>query len=71
MGETDIVDPMLDCFVPWPIFEGGTGQGQKGEVIPRSPDMRGMSHVGTFVCQQQAREQTGRLAGDRATALMD
>ena len=50
--ETDIVDPMLDCFVSWPIFEGGTGQGQKGELITHSPDMCGMSHVGTFAYQQ-------------------
>ena len=71
MGETDIVDPMLDCFVSWLIFGGGTGQEQKGELVTRSPDMRGMSHVGTFAYQQQAREQIGRLAGDRATALMD
>ena len=48
--ETDIVDPMFCCFVSWLIFGGGTGQGQKGEVIPRSLDMRGMSHVETFAC---------------------
>ena len=46
--ETDIVDPMLDCFVFWPIFGWGTGQRQKGELITRSPDMCGMSHIGTF-----------------------
>ena len=46
--ETDIVDPMFSCSVSWLIFEGGTGQGQKGELITHSPDMRGMSHVGTF-----------------------